>query len=262
MSKMNYIYQGFAKKESYDVLADIHFSGKKRKPSKTQRHNFIQKMAHESMESYVPNPILGQNPKARISRHAKGAMSSPLQWEKSQWDLVGRGDVFKEEEARKRIGAAITHLTNQVMKYAYDLKFSRKPDDQTRRWEPSELSDFEHVQKSQYNKMSEDQIKQHQYHVHAHHYGRYLIATYILISLRPWFEMDRLKFYKFLAYSGFGNIPTQYFTKPKVIRYVIRAAAGGFLMNFKTFNLYNGFKTDWLIKLMKTLVPGFKKEQL
>jgi hypothetical protein len=114
---MKYISQGKGRGIVYECLAQIHFENTGRKYTKEDVEAFMQELADESMESFVPNPLLGSNPKPAISSKIKNVIAAD-----EQFNEIAKSIGGDSKQKKNKISSAVTGLTHAIMETMYGIK--------------------------------------------------------------------------------------------------------------------------------------------
>ena len=243
-----YISQGHGRGIVYEALAKVHFQQKGKKPSREQLEEFMQVIADEAMESYIPNPMLGQNPSPKISKNIKKLM------EPSDELFAGlTGSVREGRAAKKEISKAAMHLTNVVMKYFFGFRISRESGAVLS--DPRQLSDFEHLANTPDTPLTKDQTKRFNKAVMVNNFIRHLVFTHIWVCLMPLALMSKDDVYNLFIKGGIRNIDAGSLYKPEVIKSIIYGINYAYRTPGTKLPLTNTiegmFNDNWIVKRLK-----------
>lgn len=265
MDEVKYISQGAGRGIVYKCLAEIHYANsKKRKPTKDEMHDFMQEMADESMESFVPNPLLGSNPEPMVSPEVSKLYQSTEQGLYNFVDMHDRRKAAtdplykaltpekKQTLARKHkieLTRAVSHLTTVIMEVFFDKE--RKEFG----YKAHESGDTEKVK---------DQNRK----IFAYRMIRLFVASFIWANIGVIARTGPDKFWEiFTRRSGLNKIPENKIASKKVYTAAIHGIMG-ILKNRNTsirianadIDLSSLFSKDWITKRIGLTKPEIPKQ--
>ena len=243
----------FGKKAVYEVLAKEYLRQSGDPVTKENIEEIIQEFAKESLESYIPDPLLGQNPRSKIAPSIRKELSL---------ELGPEGKIFSRfknkadyDAAMKDILSAVTELTNAIMKHFYGLKISRS--EKVDMNDPNTFTAFEQmpVTGSEQNKVG---VRNRNDVALLNIMIRHSIASYILTSLIPWTSLSYKDVVGVWMKGGLDKLPAQNFRKAANLKRIMKQAATKYYM------MFNGNLTDPTtgfvaknIKIKNLLKPGW-----
>lgn len=113
-----YFDQGRGRGIVYETLAKIDLKNRKKNPTKDNINRVMQDLAHESMESFIPNPLLGSNPSPRISQKIKKMIEMD---ERAIIDSLPEYSITDAKKGREELSRAVSHLTSAIMEHIFGL---------------------------------------------------------------------------------------------------------------------------------------------
>lgn len=128
---IDYLDQGKGRGIVYECLAKIELTNTGRKLTRENIEEMMQDLAHESMESFVPNPMLGSNPGPRVSADIKRMIQI------DEASIIKAGATpEKAKRAVEELSRAVSHLTSAIMEHImgvppHDFNFKPIPKDKS-----------------------------------------------------------------------------------------------------------------------------------
>lgn len=261
----NKIIMPYGKKIVYEELAKIWLKQNSEPLTKENIAEVVWELADESMESYIPDPILGQNPESRISKNIQSVLSLDLGPQKKIFNKL-KNDPASYDKAVKEMMSAVTELTNVVLKNFYGMKISRssKPDPDNM----STYTDFEQMPITKDQIIPKEKVQQRNYQALVNVMIRHNLASYILSSLYPWIDMNIKDLYKIYYQGGLDKMSAKNFYKPNVLKQITLGVAKRYWMAFagnlivptknlviKNFKIENFFSKDWILESLRIKRP-------